>query len=323
MTKIALFCDAPKTVGGILKYCESLKQLLECSGNFSVHVFSLKPARRIFSFPVYDRKAIKEALLSEDFDIIHINGFISTIPFFVTSVMKSLRMCKPLVYTPHAHPFYTLNHPLRNRIFFHLFVKPALRSAGFVISINKEDCAFFRRHNGNVVTIPHWSERDIEVRPKAAREKPVILFVGRNDANKNLAALYSLPRGKYEVICVTNTNPERDDFVFKTRIPDDELSALYASASLTVVPSRYEAFSYTALESLLSGTPVLLSNRVRIADFLEDVSGVTVYDFEMPEEFAVKIDEAMGKCVDVEKVKALFSKEAAFKAYMNVYDALR
>lgn len=323
MTNIALFCDTPKTKSGIVMYCESLKALLEEGGEYSVSVFSSLPYKRYFSlFNVYDRSEIRSALRSKDFDIIHINGFISTLPFFVTSAMRSLKMHTPFVYTPHAHPFHTLRHPFRNRIFFHLFVKPVLRRADAVISINKEDFAFFTRYNRNVVTIPHWSNRDIEARPKPAREKPVILFVGRNDDNKNLKALYSLPTEKYEVICVTNTKPERDDFVFRTRISDEELSALYASASLTVVPSRYEAFSYTALESLLAGTPVLLSDRVRIADFLDGTGGVTVYDYEKPEEFSQNIDGAMGKRVDVEKVHRLFSAEGAREQYMNVYKSV-
>ena len=148
---------------------------------------------------------------------------------------------------------------------------------------------------------------------------PMILFVGRNDDNKNLSLLYSLPENKYRIVCVTNKRPQREDFVFKSHISDEELNALYRMASLTVIPSKYEAFSYTALESLLAGTPVLMSNRVRIADFLRNVSGVTVYDYTNPSDFVNKIEEAMLCNVDRERVLDIFSSDKAYSMYSNVY----
>ena len=321
MIKIVVFCDTTKTVSGIVMHCNSLKTLLESGGDFSVSVFSSLPYKRYFSlFNVYDRRAIENALTQDDIDIIHIHGFISTIPFLVASRMRKMGIKVPVVYTPHAHPFYSTNHPFRNRIFFHFFVRPVLKHADVVIAINKEDRAFFCKYNKNVVMIPHWGSSEAAQKKKQNDSRPMILFVGRNDANKNLRVMYALPQGKYEVVCVTNLKPERDDFVFKSRIPEEELNALYARASLTVVPSRYEAFSYTAMESLLAGTPVLLSNRVRITDFLEGVAGVTVYDYEKPEEFVRKIDEAMKQIVDIKKVRALFSADAAFSAYADVYE---
>lgn len=322
MVKIALFCDTPKTKSGITIYCNSLKRLLESRGDYSLSVFSNLPYRWRFKFfQVYDETAIKNALLSDNFDIIHINGFISTIPFYISKVMKALKINKPVVYTPHAHPFSTLNHPFLNRVFFHLYVKHVLRLSDVVISINKEDFNFLSKYNKNVVTIPHWSDKKINLAVNKSSEKKIILFVGRNDENKNLKILYSLPTDKYKIICVTNTKPDRSDFIFKCCISDEELVSLYKEADLTVIPSRYEAFSYTAMESLLCGTPVLLSNRVRIADFLENVSGVTVYDYSQPTDFFYKIDEAMNKNVDVERVRYIFSDNQAFQAYTNIYNS--
>lgn len=132
-------------------------------------------------------------------------------------------MEKPLIFTPHAHPFYTLNHPFLNKI----FIKRIIKKANKIISINKEDFNFFSKYNNNVVTIPHWYGKDAmsNMTQKNKLSKPVILFVGRNNANKNLSLLYSLPKDKYQVICVTNTKPEREDFIFKNRISDEELSS--------------------------------------------------------------------------------------------------
>ncbi|MBR5642765.1 MAG: glycosyltransferase family 4 protein [Salinivirgaceae bacterium] len=322
MIKIALFADTTLTRSGITGYCYSLKNMLESRGDFVVSVFADLPHKRCRFFHIYDEKAIKKSLLSADFDIIHINGFISTIPFYVCRGLKSLGINKPIVYTPHAHPFYTVNRPLLARAFFHIFVKPILKKANAVISINKEDYVFFTKYNKNVYTIQHWFDKKYEaVAEKDKSKKSVILFVGRNDDNKNLKVLYSLPKDKFEIVCVTNIKPEREDFIFKTQISEDELSELYLKASLTVIPSRYEGFSYVALESLLRGTPVLMSNRVRIADFLENISGVTIYDYARPDDFVNKIEEAINNnsSVDINRIKDVFSVDKAFSMYSNVY----
>lgn len=46
---------------------------------------------------------------------------------------------------------------------------------------------------------------------------------------------------------------------FRHGIPDDELAALLASASVHVVPSLYEGFSLPAVEAMASGVPVVAS----------------------------------------------------------------
>ena len=244
---------------------------------------------------------------------------ISTIPYFVYTTICSLKLKTPIIYTPHAHPFYTLNHPFRNRFFFHLFVKIILKKANSVVSINKKDYQFFCKYNKNVITIPHWSTRDIPYSKKDDVKTPKLLFVGRNDANKNLKALYSIPKDKYKITCVTNIKPKRDDFDFVSGLTDDELIELYSKSSLTVIPSRYEAFSYAAMESLLAGTPILVSDRVRIVDFLEGIDGVTQYKYEDENDLNNKLEKAIKQNVEIDKVRNIFSAEKAFEKYNSLY----
>ena len=320
MIKIALFCDSVSTKSGIIRYCDLLKSLIEKYSDCKVDVFSNLSYKRVLNcVNFYDKREIRKILLTNSYDVVHINGFISTIPYCIFSVLQSLKYPAQIVYTPHAHPFYTLNHPMRNKLFFHLFVKKILKKANTIISINKEDFDFFSKYNTNVVTIPHWKTRDLDVKQKVGNKKPIILFVGRNDSNKNLKALYELPRDEYKIICVTNIKPEREDFEYMSNLTDEELMQLYSSVSLTVIPSRYEAFSYTALESLLVGTPILVSNRVRIVDFLEGVKGVVQYNYDDKHDFNNKVKIALEQIVEVEKVKEIFSEQKAFEKYERVY----
>ena len=105
-------------------------------------------------------------------------------------------------------------------------------------------------------------------------------------------------------------------------IPFDELCSLYAKAALLVVPSRYEAFSYVALEALSYGTPVLLSDRVRIADYLENVEGVSVFTYHDYKDFVEKVKKSTDLVVNDCEVKRLFSGENIKEKYMSLFMSL-
>lgn len=320
MIKIAMFCDNANNTGGIYSHCVSLKALLEATGEYKVDLYSLIDCKKVWLAHIYNEKQLCEALKKDDYDFVHIHGFITLLPHQVMKCYKRTGLKVPVIYTPHAHPFYTLNHPKINRCFFKLFVKPVFKKVQKVVSINKEDFAFFSTMNNNVVTIPHWKKFDTaQAVEKTASDVKKVLFVGRNDSNKNLKALYSLPADKYQVICVTNSKPDREDFVYKTNISEEELTALYKECDVTAVPSRYEAFSLAALESLAVGTPVLASDRVRIADFISQEKGLVVFDYNKPEQVQEKLDIAIKQKVDVDYIKAFFSPEKALSSYKEIF----
>lgn len=309
---------------GIDKYCNALRSLFDGDEDLTILPVENYPMRknRVLK-ESYEGGVLEKVLNDKRIDIVHINGFASF--SVVQSLWFAKRAKKKVVYTAHWHPFGFLNHPIRARVFFALLLKPLIRRfADIVITINDEDTAFFRRFHNHVVRIPHWAERQLPALTSFKKEPAMVLFVGRvNDSNKGVEHLFHLPEGKYDIHCVGPcTGGMRSDMTSHVNIPFEDLCALYARASLLVVPSRYEAFSYAALEALTYGTPVLLSERVRIADYLNEVEGVNVFKYHDYQDFCTKVASGIGKTPDSESVLRIFSAVRVKELYRTVFHSL-
>ena len=265
-----------------------------------------------------DKREICESIEKYNPDILHVHGAFSfTLPVALACARKYK---KPIVFSGHFHPFYSLRRPFLGRMFFNLVTKNALKKIDLVFSINDEDTAQMSKYHNKVVRVPHWSKfntpNTIEL-----KQKNLILFIGRLDeSNKGIEHLYFLPQGKYEIHLVGRGNVElRDDMIKHEGISDAELNLLYKRASLLVVPSRYEAFSYVSVEALCNNTPVVMSDRVRIADHLIGISGYTVFKYKDYEGFCNAVEDTIGINVDVRKVKQVFDPENIKNKYKKSY----
>lgn len=250
------------------------------------------------------------------FDSIHIHGFASLIVWQVFRV--ALKLKKNIYYSPHYHPFAYLNHPFKGKIFFFFLIRPYLKKAKAIFTINNEDTKFFQRYSNSCYKIPHWGDKVCNM-TNEIKIPNRICFVGKNTKDKGLEYLYKLPYNMYDVHCVTNGKLQRDDFVQHANISDIELRKLYSSASVLVVPSRYEAFSYVALEALLNSTPVLLSDRVQIYDYLNDLECCKTFKYGDFNDFFIKISIVIGKKVCVDKIRSVFSAEKAKIDYKKIF----
>lgn len=302
---------------GTDNYCRELYRMF--SGNDECQVLpvnDIPQTSSIFKYS-YASDTLREYISSAD--IIHVNGYTAW------GTIKALRianeMGKKVIYTAHWHPFKCLRHPLLGKMFFHLFLKPAIRKcADVVTTINNEDTAFFSSFFPNVVRIPHSYSGEEFVSCK--KEPRMILFVGRiNDQVKGFHHILSLPEGKYDIHCVGKGEilSKRTDITQHVNISDADLNALYNKASLVVVPSRYEAFSYVALEAFMHGTPVVMSERVRIADYLDGIQGYKVFKYGDVSEFQRAVSDLIGSTVDVDRIREKFSLQTVMGMYKKVY----
>lgn len=307
---------------GTDNYCQRLHMCLADDEECRVlEVPDIPQKRSVFKY-AYDENVLAEYIAKAD--VIHVNGY--TAWGTRQALRLARRMGKKVVYTAHWHPFSKLRHPFLGKMFFTLFLKPYIRRyADAVTTINNEDTAFFRRFHSNVIQIPHWNVNDCKPDTSIVRKPNMIVFVGRiNDPVKGFEHILSLPENVYDIHCVGkgDITATRKDITHHVNIPQKDLDRLYAEASLMVVPSKYEAFSFAALEALAMGTPVVMSQNVRIADYLGGIEGYSVFSYGDIDDFNRKVNETIGRHVDTQRIADTFSARRIISLYKNVYKSI-
>lgn len=322
MKKILYIRRTPTTkIDGTVRYCDALHDMFANDDTLKAcHIENYPTNKSLFFHYSYKKKPLADAIRQAD--IIHINGY--TAMGTVQAFLLAKRYKKKIVYTAHWHPFSMLSHPAAGKLFFNVFLRSLIhRYADNVVCINNEDTAFFSRFCKNVTRIPHWfSAKRPDTLPE--KKKNMVLFVGRvNDHVKGINYIYALPEGKYDIHCVGNgTLPQqRADITHHVNLSDEELGQLYAQASLLVIPSMYEAFSYVALEAFSYGTPVVMSDRVRIADYLDNVQGYSVFPYGNKQAFIDNVAATIGKPVDVETILSIFNPNRIRMLYKQLYNS--
>ncbi len=324
MLKIIIFAphDKPTTGGGTLVYCRALEDLFKDSKDIQIHESEILPHNSPLGLR-YNKTEIFEYLKREKPDIIHINGYTSQLVSQLVPLAKKLKI--KTVYTAHWHPFYTMRKPWMKKIYFNIFNRPYLKDINAIIAINNEDYHFFRKYSEKIRQIPHWINSHHNIRPNVNKIKDQILFIGSlAHPNKGFEYLKNLPEGKYRIVCVGRKGNAslRSDMINYSNISNEELSDLYRQSSLLVIPSLYEASSYVALEALSVGTPVVMSERVRIADHLVNFEGIKIFNLDSPDEFLRSVESMIGKSFPRDYVLNKFSAENAFKNYYALYQGL-
>lgn len=320
MIKVLLLRNvSPVNYGGIKKHCVDLASMFENDKDVKILTIKDLPQRRIpfIKKTVFKFSALCKYLKHTDSDIVHIHGF-ATLDI-LQSFLVAHWLNKKIVYSPHYHPFSCLEHPLFGKLYFYGCLRFLLRFASAVATITDNDTTFFKKYHKRVYKIPHpFEPLHSSMCVGIEKQKNMILFVGRNDSNKGVSYLYKLPY-KYEVHLVTKGVAERKDFIVHSNISDEELSILYSKASLVVIPSRYEAFSYVALEAFAHGTPVVMSDRVMIACYLKEYKGYNIFTYGNIVDFLQAVDRTIGMRVDVDKILPQFKKENISKSYREMY----
>jgi glycosyltransferase involved in cell wall biosynthesis len=196
----------------------------------------------------------------------------------------------------------------------------------------------------------HPSNKDPKLRKSIGvkEDEGLVLFVGRLAGRKGLdmvvEAFDIIAKEKKKVrLAIVGTGPRtamvrkeakrrgfEDRMTMAGTVDLKELARYYATADVTLFPSRWEGFGLIPLESMASGTPCV-STRVGAADDIitDGVDGylIDVDDHDALAEKAMKVlgskekREAMGKAAR-RKVEENFTWSHTGKAYYKLYQEL-
>ncbi len=118
--------------------------------------------------------------------------------------------------------------------------------------------------------------------------KPLLLYVGRLSAEKEVAALRAIVSAMPEVrLAIVGDGPSRHELEkqfegtpthFAGYMRGDTLAAAFASSDLFVLPSKTETLGLVLMEAMASGCPVVACNAGGVPDAVEN--GVTGFLFE-------------------------------------------
>jgi glycosyltransferase involved in cell wall biosynthesis len=201
----------------------------------------------------------------------------------------------PTVLTVHDIIYYLFPayHKKLNYWYLNLAMPLFCRRATAIIAVSeatKQDlCVHYKIPPAKIHVIheapsrnlsPATEEKILAVRRKYKIPQRYVLHVGTIEPRKNLSRLLSafekatarekdlslvLVGGKGWLSADFYTHlaqsPAREAVIMPGFIADDDLSALYSGAELTVMPSLYEGFGLPLLEAMSCGCPVAASNR--------------------------------------------------------------
>lgn len=218
-----------------------------------------------------------------DYDAVHFNQF--QMPVIVNYLVKRN---KNTVYTLH-HPWTFDLRDNYDKIFWKnaiKFDKINAQKVSKIITVSESSkisiVEKYKIKSDKIFVVPNGVDTGkFRFIPEGTKSEKQILFVGNTlNRRKGFDLLYHAfinivqkehPDAK---LCVVGRKPvdlkENSNIEYHNFMNDDLLIRLYNSSVITVVPSRYEAFSYPCLESMSCGTPVVGTALGGIPEVVED-----------------------------------------------------
>jgi 1,4-alpha-glucan branching enzyme len=223
-------------------------------------------------------------------DIVHLHS----LSLANLAIELACRFSLPLLYTAHsllrkeldsnqqANPWIRLQHLLFSKVDYIFFLSHEDRTAGI------DTCSGASTRSS---VLPHGIAPCRNCRATSSASGPVV-FAGRFCLSKGTDVFIQTARellkrhpGRQFVIAGGHGNVAESASVvdFAHRFPKNcqapgwltrkNLDELFATASLVLVPSRYEPFGMVALEALRTGAPVLGAETGGLAEILKPRSG--------------------------------------------------
>jgi glycosyltransferase involved in cell wall biosynthesis len=241
---------------------------------------------------------------------------------------------RPYVLTPHYHGGgHTRLAALLHRPYRPL-ARRVVAAAAAVTAVSVSEAALLRRDFGiDPEVIPNGVDPAAVAHSDRTPRPPTIAVVSRlvgyKRVDATVRALAELPEYRLRIV---GDGPERDPLLrlagrlgvrdrvkLHNRLSDADVLDVVRDASVHVNLSRAEAFSYTVLESLAAGTPVVSGRDGALAEWAARFpGGVVTADPDRPADVAAAVRRLAGTRVRVDLGD--YALPAILDRYQAVYD---
>ena len=247
-------------------------------------------------------RCAEEIAKREDFDVIHCHDWLS----FPAGLAAKKVSGKPLVFHVHATEVDRVGKDSVNRDIF-LIEKEGFEKADAVIAVSDYTKRVITENYGidekkisvvpNAIDHDAYAARFCDFAIKKSGKK-VVLFVGRltyqkgpdyflraakrvADTDPNVMFVYSGAGDMEQWLIEEAAHLGISDKVFFTGfLRGEELKRVYRMADLYVMSSVSEPFGLTSLESIASGTPILVSKTSGVSEMLSHCLKVDFWDID-------------------------------------------
>ncbi|MDA3836696.1 MAG: glycosyltransferase family 4 protein [Nanoarchaeota archaeon] len=252
----------------------------------------------------------------EDFDIIHAHDWLT----FKAALAAKKASGKFMVAQIHATEFdRTGNGSVNQRVYE--IEKEGLQGADLVITVSNFTKQKVMKHYGipeEKIRVVHnandFSEYTIRQLNDLKKNKKVVLFLGRITLQKGpdyfvQAAKKTLEHYPNAIFVVAGSGDMEnqmirqvaslglaDKFIFAGFLRGDDTKRAYQMADLYVMPSVSEPFGLTPLESMINGTPTLISNQSGVSEVVDNCLKTDFWD----------VDDMTNKIVSVLRYNELY-----------------
>lgn len=221
------------------------------------HAYELKPWQ------------LRKVIPPERTDIIHAaswQGFAFKRPGIPLVVTEHQYIRHPR-FLPHRGWMQTLYH----RSFIDLCIERSYRAADALVTVSEHTAKAMREDIEKPVRMIHnWVDTDAfspaTQRSRVAGRPFSLLFVGNPSRWKGADLLPGLAAElgpTFEILCVAGLRKSFDTAAWPAnmrvveRTEAKHMPAIYREADVALVPTRYEAFGYVAVEAMACGLPVI------------------------------------------------------------------
>ena len=176
-----------------------------------------------------------------------------------------------ITYCPCFHPWWTMRRKYIAFLYERTIFLILLRSKN-IVCLSQFEADYLKKLYKKVNTIIF--NHPVAVRPKqVSQHRNSIIFVGRDDVNKQLNEFISLANlmdswgegFKFEV--VSDTDRIFDSNIIHHRyLNHDELMSLYSRARAIVITSKWESLSLVGVEAAFAGAKVICRETVMLGE---------------------------------------------------------